>query len=59
MKPLFTEALWKLPEFEALCKKIGIPYDLRTMSLTIEAVFGDVVKVTQTFQATREEPKES
>lgn len=44
--------LYNLPEFKALCDKIGIPHDLLTLGLTIEIGPDpdDLVKITQSYR---------
>lgn len=52
-QPLCGHDLYKLPEFKALCERIGIAWGLPTNGLVIEIPedLDALVKITQTYQA--------
>ncbi len=52
--PVFSIDAYKWPEFKALCKRLGIPWDFRTEDLTIHFPFDGIVVITHKYQGTNE-----
>lgn len=57
--PLNSYDLYHMPEFKALCERLGIAWDFRTLGLTIELGpdLDDLVKVTQSYRVADKCPK--
>lgn len=48
---LYSGEVYKLPEYKALCERLGIPWELATTGITIKlGAHDELVEVTQTFR---------
>lgn len=56
VNPAFTHEVFRWPEFQAFARRLGIPIDLRTTSITIRmGNYDELVEVDVRFQAVDEE----